>query len=122
MRHSWQKEKRRRECMCHFGDDDIVIGHIRLNPVHVFPPIWLTDTEMDFYMDDGDDIYLLTIRNNDKRILTVLYTRKEIRDIVMELPTQGIDRQHLQGIIRALCSVPYVQKLRLGEQKRYALK
>ena len=108
--------------MCHFGDDDIVIGHIRLNPVHVFPPIWLTDTEMDFYMDDGDDIYLLTIRNNDKRILTVLYTRKEIRNIVMELPTQGIDRQHLQGIIRALRSVPYAQKLRLGEQKRYALK
>lgn len=116
MRCSRQKQKRRRECLCHFGDDDIVINNIRLNPVDLFPSCWHEHTEMTFYMDDGDDIYLLTIRNSQKRILTVLYTRKEIRDIVIELP---VCENNMTRIVKVLCAVPYAQKLRAGEKRTF---
>lgn len=119
--HTPAHKKRRRECMCHFGDDDIVINDIRLNPIHVFPASWRDGTEMTFYMDDGDNIYLLTIRNSEKRILTVFYTRKEIRDIVMELPIHGNSMSDLKRIVEALYRVPYAQKLRSGMHKTFKI-
>ena len=116
MRQNQKKKKRHKECLCHFGDDDIVIRNIRLNPVNVFPVSWIKNQEMSFYMDDGDDIYFLTIRNNEKWIVTILHTR-EIYDIVMELPIVESNKEQLYHIVDILCSIPYTQKLRFGDTK-----
>jgi len=60
-----KKAKRRKMCMVHFGDDDIVIDGFRLNPVHLIDePPHRPEAEYDFYLDTGDDCYLLRLRNS----------------------------------------------------------
>lgn len=63
----WSKEKRRKECAIHFGNDNFIIDGITLNAVHQYPESgWKLEQECDFYMDNGDDIFLLRIINNEK--------------------------------------------------------
>lgn len=104
---------RQKECKCHFGEDDIVIGNFRLNAVHYVPAKVEKGIELDYYMDTGKDIYLLRLQDNienkiifvnrdtitkNKRILfTYIIVRKELteelninkelEEIVMKLET-----------------------------------
>lgn len=54
----------------HFGDDDIVIQNVRFNSVHFLPENFCEIGEVDFYMDTGEDIFLLRFINSDKNKLT----------------------------------------------------
>ncbi len=66
----WNRAKRREMCSCHFGSDDIIVDGFIFNNVHVVPDVWAEDQEVDFYLDTGDDICLLRLRNNDKNQIT----------------------------------------------------
>lgn len=77
-----EKEKRCRHFKCHFGDDDIVIGTYRFNNVHELPEECQEGQEIDFYLDTGDDIYLLRLRNNSKQLIT--FVDGEIIYIIIE--------------------------------------
>lgn len=59
-----RRKKLRKSTKIYFGKNDIIIDEFRLNAVHVIPDFWGKDTETDFYLDTGYDIYLLRIRNN----------------------------------------------------------
>lgn len=116
------KKKRRKRCLCHFGDDDIVIDNIRLNSVNILPiNSWAYNQEVSFYLDDGDDIYFLIIRNNKKYTIT-LFAMKDIRkikDIVIQVPMKGNTIKNLQNIIKALSKFPYRQTINYGEYKTF---
>lgn len=86
-------EKRREICECHFGDDDIRIEGWRLNNVHVIPEYLEEDQEVDFYLDTGEDIYLLRLTKNRKNSITfcegdvvfIIVERLFTSDILTEL-------------------------------------
>lgn len=59
-----RRKKLRRSSKAYFGKDDIIIDNFRLNAVHIIPDFWTENTEVDFYLDIGYDIYLLRIRKN----------------------------------------------------------
>jgi hypothetical protein len=85
---------RKRECKCHFGEDDIVIENFHLNAVHEFPEKtpngWeiafetesgiykqrIKNLELDFYMDTKKDIYILRLQ--DKPENKILFINREI--------------------------------------------
>lgn len=122
MNKKWSKLKRRKECLCHFGDDDIVVDHMRFNPVNSLPiDSWAPDQEISFYMDDGEDIYFLIIRNNEKFTIS-LYHDRDIQDIVIEMPMDQNLKQNLERVIKALHSVSYTQEVKLGSQKRLRIR
>ena len=88
------KWKRKRECNCHFGNDDIIIQNYRLNAVHEFPQKtqngWeitfntetgvykhkLEELELDFYLDTNKDIYILRIQDKPENI--IIFLNREI--------------------------------------------
>lgn len=119
MNKKWSKTKRRKECLCHFGNDDIVVEHMRFNPVNSLPAgPWAPDQEISFYMDSGDDIYFLIVRNNEKYAITLFHDR-EIQDIVIEMPMYENLIQNLQRVVKALHSVSYGQEIAFGTQKKF---
>lgn len=68
----------------HFGEDNIIINGIILNPVHILPESqWYDNKEIDFYMDDNDCIYLLRLINNEKNTIT-LCDSTDIRYIIVQ--------------------------------------
>lgn len=62
---------RRQMCKEHFGSGDMVIDGYRLNPVHTINTPLAPGAELDFYMDTGEDCYLLRLRNVDKNTITL---------------------------------------------------
>ena len=69
----WTKSQRRLLTACHFTEDNISIHGVILNPVHIINfKKWSTNQEVDFYMDSGDDIFFLRLKNNNKLILLTM--------------------------------------------------
>lgn len=67
MEEYWNKKKRRKKCAVHFGNDNFTVEGVTLNAVHKYPgSVWMPGQECDFYLDNGDDIFLLRIINNKK--------------------------------------------------------
>lgn len=61
----------RKKYSIHFGKDDVIVDGIRLNPIHQLHECeWEENQEIDFYMDDREQIYLLRIRNNDQNSIS----------------------------------------------------
>ena len=103
-------KRKLKKYICHFGDDDIVIGDIRLNPVHILPKgQWETGREADFYMYDNSDIYLLRIISGDKCTVT-LSDCEDIRYIIICIPVDNIF-ETLEKIIPELKKLPYGKKI-----------
>ncbi len=75
-----EKAKRRKHLSCHFGDDDIIIGDYRLNAVHYIPAKIPKGLELDFYMDTGDDAYLLRLENKPDNV--IIYVNRETTEII----------------------------------------
>jgi hypothetical protein len=69
---------RKRQCKCHFGDDDIIIENFHLNAVNIIPENISDNLEIDFYLDTGKDIYILRLQNKpeNKIIFVNKYNRK----------------------------------------------
>ena len=104
-----QYQKIRNSFLSHFGDDDIRIRHFRLNAVHIIPQVWAENQEVDFYFDDGNGMYLLTVRNcANSRI--IIYGNRLIRDIVAEIPVNGDFLQILAEFLYQLEKIPYHAK------------
>jgi hypothetical protein len=57
------KSIRKRQCKCHFGNDDIIIGDFHLNSVNIIPEIIPDNFELDFYLNTGKDIDILRLQN-----------------------------------------------------------
>jgi hypothetical protein len=117
---------RKKNCGCHFGDDDRVIEGFRLNAVHEIPERGGQGTELDYYLDTGKDIYLLRLQySGENRILfvpsdtliinkgvffTYIIVRKrlseelrkdintELREIVITLKTKEFPRYYQERI------------------------
>jgi hypothetical protein len=79
---------------CHFGEDDFFIEDIRLNAVHQIPETYSPNCELDFYLDNGDDIFLLRLENSPKNEL-IYITSGELEHPVRQL-TYLIVRKTLQ--------------------------
>lgn len=105
-------EKKRREYACHFGDDDIVIDGIVLNPVHLLPQgQWKINQEIDFYMDDGADIYLLRIINSGENSITLCDDEyNDIRYIIVRRKVEHTT-DTLSTIVKLLKEFPYAKKM-----------
>lgn len=104
---------------CHFGDDDIIIDSLVLNPVHVLPQGERDlNQEIDFYMYDNIGIYLLRVRNSNKnRISLVEDEENGIRYIVVEMKVKETF-DALRKIVSELEKIPYSDKLD-GKQQIY---
>ncbi len=91
-----QKEKHE----VHFGEDDFWINGFRFNAVHIIPEVPDEITEIDFYMDTGDEICLLRIRNSplDK----VIFCQGEITYIIIEKTLQFEIKKELEIITEIL--------------------
>jgi hypothetical protein len=105
------KSIRRKQCECHFGEDDIIIDNFRLNPVHIIPENISDNLEIDFYLDTGKDIYLLRLQNNDenKIIFTNRYNKKItlLTYIVVRKRFERNIKEELLVIIKRLKSIHF---------------
>ena len=107
----------RKKFLSHFGDDDIIIDDFRLNSVHIFPQEqWSKNQEVDFYMDDMVDIYLLRIINsNDNTITLIDNEHNSIRNIIIHINVENT-LDVLRKIIERLKEIPYSNKIN-GEKQ-----
>lgn len=76
------KARRRSLCRPHFGCDDMMIDNFIWNHVHLIPDTWQQNQEVDFYLDTGDDIYLVIVRNIGTKRIT--FCGGQIGSIVIE--------------------------------------
>lgn len=96
----------RRKYNMHFGEDNIVIEGVILNPVHILPDSqWRDNQEIDFYMDDEDCIYLLRLINNEKNIIS-LCDCNDIRYIIVQTRINNW-RDDLLRIIEIIKHIDY---------------
>ena len=98
----------RKKYSIHFGKDDVIVDGIRMNPIHQLPDCeWEENQEIDFYMDDREQIYLLRIRNNDQNSISFYDDDyNPIRYIVVQM--RVIDTyESLRQIIRTLKKYNY---------------
>ncbi len=101
----------------HFGEDDIIIEEIVLNPVHLLPEgRWLENQEADFWMDDKSDFYLLTLCNSQECTVTLIDNQiNHYRNIIIRIPVEEMPGT-LEKIIYELKHFPYARKLKNGQQ------
>jgi hypothetical protein len=71
---------RKKECKCHFGEEDIIIENFRLNAVHYVPVKAEKGIELDYYMDTGKDIYLLRLQDNIEN--KIIFMNRELVNIL----------------------------------------
>lgn len=74
--------KQREKYEVHFGEDDFWINGFRFNSVHIIPENSEEITEIDFYMDTGEEVYLLRVRNSPLNKMT--FYSGEITYIIAE--------------------------------------
>jgi hypothetical protein len=102
---------RRKQCECHFDDDDIIIDGFRLGPVHIIPENISDNSEIDFYLDTGKDIYLLRLQSNDENIIifTNRYNKKItlLTYIVVRKRFERNINEELSVIIKRLKSIHF---------------
>ena len=84
----------------HFGEDDFWINGFRLNAVHIIPKIPDEITEVDFYMDTGEEICLLRVRNSPLNKVT--FCQGEITYIIIEKTLQFEIKKELKIITEIL--------------------
>ena len=101
----------------HFGEDDIIIEEIVLNPVHLLPEgRWLENQEADFWMDDKSDFYLLTLCNSQEHTITLIDNEiNHYRNIIIRVPVEEMPGT-LEKISHERKYFPYAQKLKGGQQ------
>lgn len=102
----------RKKYLCHFGDDDIIIGDFILNSVHMLPQgQWNLNQEVDFYMDDMKNIYLLRVINSNENIIKLIDSEyNNIRYIIVYI---NVDNTFvaLRKIIKRLKEISYSSKI-----------
>lgn len=109
----------RKKHSSHFGDDDIIIDDFRLSSVHN-PPLeqWSENQEVDFYMDDTVNIYLLRIVNNKDNTITLIDDEhNDIRYIIVHINVDNT-LDALRRITQRLKEIPYSNKIS-GEKQYY---
>ena len=143
IKYFFEKWMRRRECKCHFGEDDIIIQNFRLNAVHEFPikteKGWeitfntetgiyehnLKNLELDFYMDTKKDIYILRLQDIPENV--ILFLRREIVSnkitpityiIVRKKISENVNEE-LNKIIKKLREIDFPK---YNEEKTYEIK
>lgn len=84
----------------HFGEDDFWINGFRFNAVHIIPN---EITEVDFYMDTGEEICLLRVRNSPLDKIT--FCQGEITYIIIEKTLQFEIKKELEMIAEILKKV-----------------
>ena len=110
----------RKKHLCHFGDDDIIIDNFRLNSVHIFPQEqWSKNQEVDFYIDDLSNIYLLRIINSNDNIITLIDNEYNImRYIIVHINVENT-LDALRKIIERLKEIPYSYSNKIKGEKQY---
>ena len=83
----------------HFGEDDFWINGFRFNAVHIIPKIPDEITEVDFYMDTGEEICLLRVRNSPLDKIT--FCQGEITYIIIEKTLQFEIKKELEMFIKS---------------------
>lgn len=107
-------KRKKKKYGVHFGCEDIVFNNIVLNPVHILPQIqWEYGQEVDFYMDDGIDIYFLRVKNTSDYKITLL-NDKGLRYLIVSVPIDNM--YELEKIIGLLNKFPYNQKMYTKEK------
>lgn len=81
-----RKKCKKEKYEVHFGEDDFWINGFRFNAVHIIPKIPNEITEVDFYMDTGEEICLLRVRNSPLDKIT--FCQGEITYIIIEKTLQ----------------------------------
>ena len=130
---------RRKNCKCHFGEDDIIIQDFRLNAVHEFPQKtakgWeitfgthkykLKNLELDFYMDTGKDIYLLRLQDIAENMIFFIHRETITNEIlpmtyiiVRKKISENI-REELNEIIKKLIESDFPE---YDEERTYEIK
>lgn len=95
---------------CHFGDDDIIIDKFILNPVHIIPENDMKpNQEIDFYLDDMKNIYLLRLINSNDNCIT-LSDCYNIRYIIVRLKIDNVS-DALKKVISKLKVFNYSRKI-----------
>jgi hypothetical protein len=102
---------RKKNCKCHFGEDDIIIDNFHLNSVNEIPEEITKELELDFYMNTGKDIYLLRLQNNpENKILFVNNYNSEITlltyIVIRKSIFENIDKE-LKIIVRKLKEIKF---------------
>ncbi len=95
-------ERKQKEHGSHFGKDDIIFSNIRANSVYVYPPKeWEEKDVIDFYVDNGKDIYFLKVicsRDNFIR----LNTSVKIKYYIVETELDIRKLENLQVLIETV--------------------
>lgn len=113
-------KNQRKKHLSHFGDDDIIIDDFRLNSVHNLPlEQWSENQEVDFYMDDTVNIYLLRIVNNKDNTITLIDDEhNDIRCILVHIKVENT-LDALRRITQRLKEIPYSNKTSGEEQYNF---
>ena len=108
---------KKKKYQSHFGEDNIIIDNIILNPVHLLPEgEWLENQQIDFWMDDHSDFYLLSLCNSKK--CSVILGDDSLNQyiyIIMHMPVDDTIRT-LEKVIHELKKIPYYQKFLPNQQ------
>lgn len=109
------KKKKRKKYAIHFGDDNFTVNGVILNEVHEYPgPVWMPEQEIDFYMDNGNDIFLLRLRNNKKNQVSFIKNKYDcIMMIIVETPISGEKLRVLEPIIQTVQQIIATQDIEL---------
>jgi hypothetical protein len=105
------KKIRKRQCKCHFGDDDIIIENFHLNAVNIIPEKMSNNLEIDFYLDTGKDIYILRLQNKQENKIFFINKYNEkmtLLTYIIVRKTFGRNiNEELLNIIRKLKSIKF---------------
>lgn len=117
----WSKKKRRKKCAAHFGNDNFAVNGIILNAVHKYPgSVWKPEQECDFYMDNGDDIFLLRIINNKKNQISFSNDGRIIY-IIVETLVSGEEVEVLKPIVHRVQQILRMQEIEWGKDFSYPI-
>jgi hypothetical protein len=105
------KSVRRKQCKCHFDEDDIIIDNFHLNSVHIIPENISDSLEIDFYLDTGKDIYMLRLQNKHENAIHFInkYNKKTtlLTYIVVRKTFEASINEELLIIIKKLKSIKF---------------
>ena len=94
----------------HFGEDDFWVNGFRFNAVHIIPEIPDEIREVDFYVDTGEEICLLRMRNSPSNKVT--FCQGEITYIIIEKTLQFEIKRELEIIADILKKVKIPHKFK----------
>lgn len=107
-----QSAKIRKQMAVHFDEDTFRIGDYRLCAVHEIPRTYCENTELDFYVDDGQTVFLLRLQYSSENKIHFFPADKItlIPYLIVQKPLYCVIRQELTAVLKQLHQIDFTGK------------